>query len=232
MLSNLIRFLILFALFRDISTRPKGKEEIKTLTNNKNNRQIRSTDPNTSNIGETMEAKPEDEIWTAIVVNQLVLGQLSKMLDNIFRNSSEEKFGQRQKKDCPSPFFRVNSECFYIHQNPKMDWMRAAGFCQRLGGDLVEPETVELLQAVLLQRPKITESQFWIGATDQNVEREWKWTSGSLVDLLQSAWYRGEPNNHGGNEDCLQININRYPTLNDEECYSRKAFICEYLVGA
>lgn len=194
-------------------------------------RHTRSTDPNSFSVNERTNPGEEDEIRTAIVINQLILEQLSQILVSVVNNTSPRGKEERElqiNKDCPSPFFRVNSECFYIHEKPKMDWMASSGFCQRLGGDLVEPETVELLQAVLLRTSELNESHFWVGASDLNVERQWEWISGKLVDLSQAAWSPGEPNDANDGEDCMEIAIDKYPALNDGKCNSKMSFICEH----
>ena len=44
----------------------------------------------------------------------------------------------------------------------------------------------------------------WIGATDRDVEGQWKWISNEPMNYTN--WANGEPNNAGGNEDWAVIN--------------------------
>ena len=62
---------------------------------------------------------------------------------------------------------------------------------------------------------------FWIGATDQEVENEWKWIDGSKVELTN--WHTGEPN-RGTSENCLSIIMDRW---HDASCLSSYFYICE-----
>jgi hypothetical protein len=42
----------------------------------------------------------------------------------------------------------------------------------------------------------------WIGLHENVDEETWHWSDGSQLDF--TSWRNGEPNNHGGNEDCGQ----------------------------
>ena len=42
----------------------------------------------------------------------------------------------------------------------------------------------------------------WIGGTDIHQEGVWQWTDNMPWEF--TSWIGGEPNNAGGNEDCLQ----------------------------
>ncbi|XP_043959614.1 ladderlectin-like [Gambusia affinis] len=65
----------------------------------------------------------------------------------------------------------------------------------------------------------------WVGGYDAVKERLWLWSDGSNFDYIQ--WGRGEPNNQGGRENCMEINL-KGPTqyVNDEGCSRRNFFIC------
>ncbi|KAG7158981.1 Perlucin-like 1, partial [Homarus americanus] len=144
-------------------------------------------------------------------------------------NTAVQQDGFGAMQECPVPFFRLNSECFYVHAWFDLGWMAATNFCQRLGGDLAEPENIEVLVAALHQRQEVKKN-FWLGASDLNIEHRWVWTSGASVDFQITAWKSNEPNDANGNEDCLLLVTDEYPFLNDVNCETKQPFICEQLL--
>lgn len=80
----------------------------------------------------------------------------------------------------------------------------------------------------------------WIGANDQAVEGEWRWTDGDLFWLgnnlgmaqngLFSGWYFREPNDVSGAEHCASLETNgSAPEWYDTRCELAAPFICESL---
>ncbi|XP_049426073.1 C-type lectin domain family 4 member E-like [Epinephelus fuscoguttatus] len=111
----------------------------------------------------------------------------------------------------------------YYISSTTAPWQQSRSDCQQRGADLViinskeEQEFVRRFQKVL-----------WIGLTDTETERKWKWVDGTL--LTTSYWARGEPNGHlfGRDEDCAEImNFNLENSWNDDSCYQQKSWICE-----
>ncbi|PVD31801.1 hypothetical protein C0Q70_07219 [Pomacea canaliculata] len=59
----------------------------------------------------------------------------------------------------------------------------------------------------------------WVGADDISTEGSFVWNDGSPLLTSSSLWNTGEPNNVGGNEDCVQMHISRdLLILNDNNC--------------
>jgi len=52
------------------------------------------------------------------------------------------------------------------------------------------------------EQGETSETKAWLGVTDQLNEGQFIWTA-SGEDISYSHWNRGEPNNSGGNEDCV-----------------------------
>ncbi|XP_059167872.1 uncharacterized protein LOC131949928 [Physella acuta] len=63
----------------------------------------------------------------------------------------------------------------------------------------------------------------WVGANDKLQQDEWVWTDGTVANLT-SMWSDNEPNNHEGNEHCLESN--GLGKLNDFLCSASRSFIC------
>ena len=86
--------------------------------------------------------------------------------------------------------------------------------------------TIDIFQitaAVPLER-------FWIGLSDEEQEGTYVWDdSGRTISPeVSSYWYKGEPNNHNGNENCVEV---WKKLMNDQNCGDiRLNFVCMYRV--
>jgi len=72
-------------------------------------------------------------------------------------------------------------------------------------------------------------SNFWIGASDINVEGEWVWVS-DQSNIQFDDWRWSEPNNYDMAEDCGCINLNQevfQKQWADERCNRMYLYICE-----
>ncbi|XP_030590016.1 ladderlectin-like, partial [Archocentrus centrarchus] len=70
--------------------------------------------------------------------------------------------------------------------------------CQSLGGHLASVHNED--EQMLIRQLAGTNTRTWIGGT---LGRVWMWTDGSRFEY--QAWYTVEPNNTGGNENCVEI---------------------------
>ena len=64
-------------------------------------------------------------------------------------------------------------------------------------------------------------TDMWLGGSDNAYEGQWLWANGS--PMTYTNWYSGEPNNHGGNEECLHMRDGKW---NDIKCSRKLDFIC------
>jgi len=58
----------------------------------------------------------------------------------------------------------------------------------------------------------------WVGLGEE------KWTH---VHLCCRLWAAGQPDNHGGHENCVNIWPNKNYEWNDANCNSTSCFVCE-----
>lgn len=70
---------------------------------------------------------------------------------------------------------------------------------------------------------------WWIGGRRINKVLKWQGSPGVWYGMSYTNWYSGQPDNYGGNEDCVQIVRNESPPYgwNDNECSVTMPFICE-----
>ncbi|KAK7072762.1 hypothetical protein SK128_009930 [Halocaridina rubra] len=140
-------------------------------------------------------------------------------------DTASKAFVFRQEHDCPSPFFQVMSECFYVHVHHHLNWWAARNFCQDMGGDLAEPLHHGALLAVVANQYPDGPQHFWLGASDLEEEGKFKWLTGRRV---LSGWRDGQPDNADDDEDCLELWPSKYPSFSDKNCDQARAFICQY----
>ncbi|KAL7405292.1 hypothetical protein ABVT39_026739 [Epinephelus coioides] len=113
------------------------------------------------------------------------------------------------------------SGSFYYISSIKKTWQDSRDDCVQRGADLMIINSKEE-QNFTGQYQKI----MWIGLTDRETEGVWKWVDGTL--LTTSFWRSEEPNNNGGNEDCVETNDNDHRKMwNDASCEAKKFWICE-----
>lgn len=111
------------------------------------------------------------------------------------------------------------SECSMYFLNPQsMTGSQAQAFAQTLGANLVSVQSQQendcILSSLLSLGLNTTNDVIWIGFNDEAVEGTFVWYDQSPV--VYTNWAAGEPNNSGGDEDCVQI----YPDghWNDLNC--------------
>ncbi|XP_037388805.1 hepatic lectin-like isoform X2 [Pygocentrus nattereri] len=116
-----------------------------------------------------------------------------------------------------------SSSVYYI-STEKKSWSESRKDCRARGADLLiinsrgEQDFTEMLR-----RGQKT----WIGLSDQDTERVWKWVDGSA--LTTRFWGSGEPNSRAGDEDCVVTGQTSDPSQNwaDYPCNAHFVWICE-----
>ena len=67
----------------------------------------------------------------------------------------------------------------------------------------------------------------WIGLTDR--WQEGKWQTPDKKDTAYTNWAADEPNDAGGNEDCVEQKSSKH--WNDVPCHLKRKFACQVLPG-
>ena len=120
---------------------------------------------------------------------------------------------------------QCTSGCSMYFLNPtSMTGNQAQSFAQSLGANLISVQSAQENQCMLDELVRLNQTGvIWIGLNDEAVEGTFVWYDQSPVTYTN--WATNEPNNSGGNEDCVQI----YPTganpgkWNDLPCTSSNA---------
>ncbi|XP_030643691.1 C-type lectin domain family 4 member M-like [Chanos chanos] len=109
------------------------------------------------------------------------------------------------------------------------NWAQSRQDCRGKGGDLVIINSREEQWFLYSLRVK-----FWIGLTDEDTEREWKWVDGT--PLHTGYWRNGEPNNGGASrhkENCVELTTmaamtgDYFRSWNDLPCNQQLNWVCE-----
>jgi len=75
------------------------------------------------------------------------------------------------------------------------------------------------------QTSTVVKGGFWLGAEDI-LEGKWQWQADNS-GLSFTDWSKGQPNNSGGNEDCMHLYDRFNFDWNNSPCISKVGFICE-----
>jgi len=73
---------------------------------------------------------------------------------------------------------------------------------------------------------------FWTGGTTQECPGQWSWCGSQPILGLSNdlKWEKGQPDNHGGREDCLHLRVVLNQTgiiITDRNCTSKYMLACE-----
>jgi len=113
-----------------------------------------------------------------------------------------------------------------------MSWERADAFCKENGAHLVEINSLfQMDMLYTLSGPDGLECYFWAGATDNDVEGEWRWQgSGELVP--DEVWNSGFPRIGDTDSNCMHLDFRSFPSAEDMMCDYENAHypICQMFI--
>lgn len=92
--------------------------------------------------------------------------------------------------------------------------------CAKFGGLLAYDD-----HPVVSNHMAMRGGQQWIGGTDAGHEGKWTWTNG--VSMPKGKWFKGEPNNCCGGQNCAVTNFRKPGMWDDQKCSSKKPFHCQ-----
>ncbi|XP_076014396.1 C-type isolectin Sp-CL4-like [Genypterus blacodes] len=121
-------------------------------------------------------------------------------------------------------WYRLNSKrCMKVF-NFARTFRSAHGFCSQLGAQMVSIHNIKEYDRVLcrLVRNSRTMHHYWLGAMKR--KRWWRWQDKKHVIFRRWAW--GQPDNWMFRENCMEMNYKWWGRWNDENCGSRRRFLC------
>jgi len=106
----------------------------------------------------------------------------------------------------------------------RMNWRDAQDVCKSVGGNLVTDDSYSI-HSWLTQKNMM----LWIGASDAEIEGEWKWTNGNPVQAEPNQWIETDIHDHE-DKDCSMLDkvIKKWT---DEKCSRILSFACERYTG-
>ncbi|KAM4585724.1 uncharacterized protein V3H82_004703 [Fundulus diaphanus] len=116
-----------------------------------------------------------------------------------------------------------NAKCYFV-STAKKNWTESRRSCIAEGADLliINSDEEQKFANGMLNK----EQNAWIGLTDSLTEGVWTWVDGTPVTT--TYWETGQPNSHGGDQDCgelVQSELNG--GWNDDGCFAQQLWICE-----
>uniref|UniRef100_A0AAY5L9C5 C-type lectin domain-containing protein n=1 Tax=Esox lucius TaxID=8010 RepID=A0AAY5L9C5_ESOLU len=111
---------------------------------------------------------------------------------------------QSRSSSCPHGWANYGKVC-YQYVSILASWTDAELICLQLGGNLASVHS-------------LSEYNFLLS------EGVWLWSDGSR--FTYQKWNRGEPNNAGGRENCMQMNFGAEGGQNDSNCVLQNPFMC------
>ena len=177
---------------------------------------------------------------TAEALDALILASTEagpSTLPAAVRENLTSIFTQRRRLDSSSSGGsgnNVSRGSLHVNALP-LPWSGAQAYCALFGGALASIESAEDNAEVLtaLKNSDFLEGPYaWLGGTDSALEGTWKWTDGRTfsqvarpVDGAYANWNRGEPNDWGDGEDCMQMTVEN-GQWNDQSCYVHLGSVC------
>ncbi|XP_077985183.1 salivary C-type lectin 2-like [Glandiceps talaboti] len=127
----------------------------------------------------------------------------------------------------------------YMFYTKSFNWINAKDHCaNKLGGELASVKDAATQEAIeqYITDQNLTElvkgKGFWIGLNDRETEDEFVWIDGEAVTYIN--WSAGNPNNNTkkdpNGQDCVQLWTKKDYKWDDDYCWKRKSFICEFEV--
>jgi serine/threonine-protein kinase len=136
---------------------------------------------------------------------------------------------ERRAFACEHPPWRVSLVTRHAYRvlTPPATWDEARAGCERLGGHLAtitDAAEQAFIEARLWSRGVTLDVNVWLGATDRERQRRFRWITGEPFTFR--AFHPSEPDNKDGAQDCLIVN-GTTRRWHDRHCDMTYPALCE-----
>ncbi len=140
----------------------------------------------------------------------------------------EEETGGASREPTCGPTVSIDSHDVCLDPTPR-DYLDAERNCRALGGGLFELTSHERSMAVKKSFGIVAnEASMWIGVYRKN-DGGWQLAHSGAAPAVEQ-WGEGEPNDAGGEEDCVEVLRNG--RWNDAHCGVLRPYACEARAGS
>lgn len=176
-----------------------------------------------------------------------ILDVLSKngfIIDGYEMKSDQQSISETNTISYPKDSIEYNGHHYKVFEDKGYTWQEAKLYCESIGGHLVTiTSSGEESFIVDLLKKSSNEYRYFIGATDDDKEDEWKWITGEQFDYKKWITQNSEPSNRcdicGSEENFVCIEYSYLSNHNfDGQCWNdienlpcdndSKGFICEW----
>ncbi|XP_077477482.1 macrophage mannose receptor 1-like [Stigmatopora argus] len=126
---------------------------------------------------------------------------------------------------CEPGWTEYKRKCYYFSKTgDRRSWFSAQDYCEDKNAQLL---IIENLKERNWVRSQLGDYAYhYIGLTDMHNEGKWKWIDTTSLDPNLANWHRGEPNNDGHKEHCVEMQGGK-GGWNDVNCKHVRGFICK-----
>ncbi|XP_056299422.1 C-type isolectin Sp-CL4-like [Pseudoliparis swirei] len=168
-----------------------------------------------------MERVMHVTVVTAVLLSVGILNAVSAQSHNIELQSVCDDFS---RVSCGDGWTHIDAtRCVKYFQTPK-SFDDAEEYCNTTGGAIVTFHSpTQMMRATCVTLHDNPEPElFWIGVIRSG--EGFTYTDGS--EFKNSNWYPGQPDNAGGQENCVEMNYKDWGLWNDANCAEKNNFMC------
>ncbi|KAB7507795.1 hypothetical protein Anas_04384 [Armadillidium nasatum] len=137
------------------------------------------------------------------------------------------------KVTCPYHFENKDGVCLYVQVYPPVSWFDASSLCKSQSSHLVYVREKTFFEKLLkqLNSDRMRVYDFWVGATNHQINGQWSWSDGSYVTSFDVWGLNPNKNkqdifmNYHKSHQCGFLDGKLFSYLNGASCKAQKDVI-------